>query len=260
MLRQGVEKLGREAQSPPASYEKLEAEADQCRRKMDRIKRVMSDKFTFVHDSFVTSHITVETIPHLIQELRDYVETADQETAWSDFSQSDIYDFIEYLKAKQKHDDLCRQMRDQEKAELGIAEKVGTIAEKAEEEKETSQNKPPIYQEKYPKARLCDCGRHERKEEHNRRCFYILDTKHNIGIHLTNPNINTPDKLLKAISRSGSERGTSAEEKNLIVEYLKAHGTIAQKVMINNYFYYRLFPVPFPECETHLFGNLLPEI
>ncbi|MGD0449619.1 MAG: hypothetical protein ABSA79_01015 [Candidatus Bathyarchaeia archaeon] len=257
MLKEGIEKSGGQIQAPVVTYEKLEAETDQCRRKMDRIIRAMKN-FQRVYDNFVTQPLTPENIPALIEELREFNdESTAQNTLGNGFSQGDVYDFIVYLKTKQKHDELCKQMRVKEKAELGKSE---TPTENKDAKVSTEPETLNLLRLKHvPKNRLCGCGRHELKEDHNRRCMYIMDTQHACGLRMTNQNLNTPEKLLKMINSTVWEFVTSAEEKNWIIDYLKKQGTTSQKVTVNTYFYFRLFPIPFPECDTYLFGKLVTE-
>jgi hypothetical protein len=247
MMQEKLEKSGSQIKTT-VSLPKLQSRADKCRREMERLRRVMvtNNKFESVETlALKFAPLNSENIPLIIQELSGYsIKPTDM------FDRGDLEDYILLLEAKHKHENLLQEIDNYRKAN---AEPATSDITKHPNNIEKGNSKKKRY---ISPRDLCGCGYYETKEEHNRRCFYLYDMTHRIGF---NRYLNIPVKELKMINEYGIWHDTSAEEKNMIVEYLKVHGTTAQKVMINNYFFYRLFPVPFPECDTYYDGKLVKE-
>jgi hypothetical protein len=233
------------------NYGKLKADADDCRREMARLRKVMGQAFEAVKDVALSfAPLTPENIPLIIKELYQYTIQPEDH-----FSRASLEDFLEYLETMKKHNDLLSQIDAYRKDKFGTEPEHPELeAQGGSEEKKREKQYRHIR-----RSERCSCGRNETFYEHNRRAFYLTDVKMWIGIDPTNRFTGTPEGQLRGIREAGEEHCTSAEEKSMIVQYLKKHGTVNQKAMVNSYFFFRLFPVPFPECETYYKGKLVTE-
>jgi hypothetical protein len=235
MMQEKVEKSGNQVQAT-VSLPDLQSKADRCRREVERLRKVMATNNTLEAVGTVALRfhpLEPENIPLIIRELRNYAIKLED-----GFDRGDVEDFIEYLEVKRKHVNLLKEIDDYlKKAEIVESDSANRLSGK---EKGNGKGRRYIS----PKD-LCDCGVHETKAEHNPRCFHVADET----LHGINPHLDTPLKQLQMISRFGEQHTTSAEEKAMIVEYLKEYGTTNQKALVNAYFKSHNFPVPFPECQ-----------
>ena len=263
MIMQEAEKSGGQTQVP-GNYEKLKSDADGCRREMDRLKRAMGSKLNAVETVALNfAPLAAENVPMITQKLCSYlIEPQDG------FDRGDVEDYIEFLEVLQKHDSLLKEIDSYRKARFGAAEPEKTLGGSTEQKTSTHSKDGKGRKRHINPKELCACGLFEKQEEHNRRCAYNLDT----GLSFAGATIselkqrisNDPGKPIEKLLQSISDHlenfyGISANEKTRLVEYLKAHGTVKQKVMVNSYFFWRLFAVPFPECETFYKGKVVTE-
>lgn len=254
------------------NYSKLKSDADACRREMARLRKALGRKFHDVEDvaeSFAP--LTTQNVPAIIQQLSTCEIPTDV-----GLTRDHIEDYIEYLEAWAKNQVLLEKIDAYRRA-------------KTTSETDNSPNPSPVSQK--PAGRyisrkdLCkqshDSGfLPHTMEEHSRYCCYAFDTL-NDGIREG----AKPEELLSAIYAQGkakwSDIGSQSKpdfcvgwpkdgygtvgfvttnmEKNIVVDYVRAHGSTEDKTVVNSYFHWRLFPIPFPECPTIFRGEVVTE-
>jgi hypothetical protein len=143
MLQQEAEKSGNEVEVV-ITYKKLIADAESCRREMDRIKKSMNDRFQLVEAAALKNiPLTTENISSIIQELISYPISREAE-----FDRFDTEDYIKYLYAWQEHQGLLKQI-DSQREQAGII-KPGVSLVSSEQDKE-----PKKRRYISPKNRCC---------------------------------------------------------------------------------------------------------
>lgn len=213
---------------------------------MERLRKVLNDRKYAVERVAVREiPLTIENIPSIIQYIREYVRSGIKST--DGFSKYNVEDYISFLEAMKRHDDVQGDLDKCRDA------KLGAVADAKTENGSTGKAKAAKKERRYiaPEDK-CGCGVYELKEEHNPRCYHVHDGMRH-GIDPTNQNTGTPEGQLMMIRKSGMYHTTSAEEKAMVVEYLKDKGTDNQKIMVNNYFLSHNFTAPFTELVNEKF-------
>jgi hypothetical protein len=228
------------------NLEKLKAQTDDSRREMERLRKVLNDRKGAVERVALREiPLTIENIPAIIQYIREYVRKGIK--AQDGFSTYNVEDYISFLEAMKNHDEVQRDLdkcRDAKPGAGAVAKPDNVSLGKAKVAKKERRYIAPEDR--------CSCGIYELKAEHNPRCFHVHDGMRH-GIDPTNLNTGTPKGQLMMIRKFGMDHTTSAEEKTMVVDYLKEEGTVNQKILVNHYFLSHNFDVPFPELSDRKF-------
>ena len=250
MAEQRLEKGGNSEAIKDDRFERLCVEADGYRREIDKLRKVLGHKMHLI-DAIALSlmPLTPENIPRIIKYISSYSKTSLKPS--DGFSAFNVLDYIRFLEEMLKHS-LVQTEIDKFRAEQSKDVDVENISPRTSQDGEAKKTTRKKEQRYIPEINRCGCGVYETKEEHNPRCFHIHDEMRH-GIDSTNQNTGTPQGQLMMIRKFGMDHTTSAEEKAMVVDYLKDKGTDNQKIMVNNYFLSHNFTAPFIELVNEKF-------
>ncbi len=224
-----------------ASYEKLAKEAEDVRRDMERIKKALGPRLQAIRRVALTNLAeTPENIPKIIK-LIDRYEIKERDG----FTHLHRLDYIRFLEQTLNHSKLEGKIKPFKDAKYKDVDLGNSQIETGSTKGKSKKDQPRRY---IPPEQRCWCGRNETRAEHNRRCYHVLDEMRH-GVNLGNIYTGTPEGQLKMIRDYGEEHSTSAEEKQMIIDYLNKQGTKRQKILVNQYFESHNYPAPFPELN-----------
>jgi len=150
------------------NYEKLKSQTDDCRREMERMRKVLNDRKVAVERVALREiPLSVENIPSIIEYIRKYVRSGIKST--DGFSKYNVEDYISFLEAMKRHDEVQGELDKCRDA------KLGAVAVTKTENDSTGKAKAVKKERRYiaPEDK-CGCGVYELKEEHNPRCYSKL--------------------------------------------------------------------------------------
>jgi hypothetical protein len=234
LIEHAIKQSGGKIQND-GSYEKLVSDAESYRRKLDGLEKAMNHTFARMHNIAQKELLlTIENADQIIVGFLKYPLNPEKDN----FTERDRNDYVQWLECWVKNKNAEQALSQARTEKYGV-----TVLDSSKQPKREEAKTERYISEKD----RCGCSARPKHTlfEHNQRAFHIQDGMH----HGINQFCDTPQEQLERINRFGSDHATSKEEKDMIVKYLKEHGSNNQKEMVNIYFYNHGFPPPFPEIE-----------